>query len=329
MPRSLRSGQDRTCGIALDGLSGPLAFRKTGGGPSGSSARAPCGRAPVDGDGSADRRASRGADRPVRRRDVPHRDLRGPGDCVAGHVADPRAEAGPGADQLRPHGRRARRLHLAGLHLGRAGARRVARRRLLLRGLRRAGRGDAGDRPEAPSGRPARGHRRCHRRPHRGGRERVGPVERRRPRHRHGHVDVGNDARRPRRIPHHRRRAAGAGAPRPLGAPPPGGPGLPLRGRRGLLARLRPRLPAVPGLGHGGGAPRRGLDGRRHPDRHLHVASYASDARGRGARAGADAPGAARPRHPPAPGPPGPARRHLRPRRGDPPRPRGSPGCSS
>ena len=66
-------------------------------------------------------------------------------------------------------------------------------------------------------------------------------------------VDVGDDARRPRGLPRRRRRAAGAGAPRPVGAPPPGGPGLPLRGRRGLLARLRPRLPAVPGLGHGVG----------------------------------------------------------------------------
>ena len=124
-------------------------------------------------------------------------------------------------------------------------------------------------------------------------------------------------------LPHHRRRAAGAGAPGPLRAPPPGGPGLPLRGRGGLLAGVRPRLPPVPGLGHDGGHPRRGLDGRRHPDRHLHVASSAPDARGTGARAGADAPGPARPRRPPAPGPPGPARRHLRPRRGGPPRRRG------
>ena len=232
------------------------------------------------GTGSAGDRASRGAEWPVRRRDVPRRDLCGFGDRVAGDVADPWAEAGPGAHQLRTHGRRDRRLHLAGLHLGRAGARRVARRHLLLRGLPRAGRGDAGDRPAEPPGRPARGHRRCHRRPHRGDGERAGPVERRSPRDRHRRLDVGDDARRPRGLPHHRRRAAGAGAPGPLGAPPPGGPGLPLRGRRGLLARLRPRLPPVPGLGHGGGHPRRGLDGRRHPDRHLHVASSASDARG-------------------------------------------------
>ena len=245
----------------------------------------------------------------------------GPAIAWLGTYKTPGREADPGAHQRRPHGRRGRRLHLAGLHLGRAGARRVARRHLLLRGLPGAGRGDAGDRPAAPSGRPARGRRRCYRRSDRGDGERVGPVERRRPRDRHRHVDVGDDARRTRGVPRDGRRAPGAGAAGPLGAPPPGGPGLRLRGRRGLLARLRPRLPAVPGLRHGVGHPRRGLDGRRHPDCHLHVASSASDASGRRrARARADAPGAARPRHPPAPGPPGPARRHLLPRRGDPPR---------
>ena len=282
------------------------------------------------GTGSAGNRASRGADGPVRRRDVPHRDLRRSGDCVAGDVADPRAAswsrcssaAGLTASALgdfiwlaytwaglEPDVSLADIFYYAG-YLGLGAAMLV----IVL---------------QAPSGRPARGRRRCHRRSHRGGGERVGPVERRRPRDRHRHVDVGDDARRPRGIPRDRRRAAGAGAPGPLGAPPPGGPGLPLRGRRGLLARLRPRLPPVPGLGHGVGPPRRGLDGRRHPDRHLHVASSASDARGRGARARADAPGTARPRHPPAPGPPGPARRHLRPRTRRSAPPRGSPGCSS
>ncbi len=57
--------------------------------------------------------------------------------------------------------------------------------------------------------------------------------------------------------------------------------GYQLRGRRGLLARLRPRLRPVPGLGAGVGHPRRGLDGRRHPDGHLDVASSAPDARRR------------------------------------------------
>ena len=216
--------------------------------------RAPiAGRAPVDGDRGAGGRAPRGADGSVRRRDVPRRDPRGSGGRLAGDLGDPRTQADPGAHQRRTHRLRARRRDLAGLHLGRARARRVARRHPLLRGLPRAGRGDAGDRPDPPSGRPPRGRRRSHRRAHRGGGERAGPVEHRRPRDRHRHLDVGDDARRPRGIPRGRRRAPGAGAPGPLGAPPPGRSGLPLRGRRGLLACLRPRLRAVPGLGHGVG----------------------------------------------------------------------------
>ncbi len=76
--------------------------------------------------------------------------------------------------------------------------------------------------------------------------------------------------------------------------------------------------------GHGVGHPRRRLDGRRHPDCHLHVASSESDCPRKRSAEQVRAPlGQLGLADPPAAGPPGPARRHLRPRRGDPPRRRG------